>query len=131
MVEYPMKFSVQSKSDGNISSPWSVSASGYSTTCNIPPDFSGSGGTFSPEDFFILALANCFVGTFKVYAKASRVEYDSIRVEAEMILDKVDASQAIAKCIGKSIGVLTKTSMYSNTPIWLNFSQFVQNGNVY
>ena len=34
-------------------------------------------------------------------------------------------------CIGKSIGVLTKTSMYSNTPIWLNFSQFVQNGNVY
>ena len=40
-------------------------------------------------------------------------------------------SQIWRECIGKSIGVLTKTSMYSNTPIWLNFSQFVQNGNVY
>ena len=40
----------------------------------IPSEFEGPGGGYSPEDFYALALLNCFGATFKVIDIIFKVE---------------------------------------------------------
>ena len=75
MVKYPMSFKAQAHSPAGIQSPWSSKAEAMPEkplTLAIPPEFEGPGGGFSPEDLYLLALENCFVATFKVFAEKSR-----------------------------------------------------------
>lgn len=97
MIQYPMTFSAKAQALAVTSDPWGVSASSYTATCNVPPEFGGKGGTFSPEDFYILAITNCFVATFRVFAEASKLNYEKIAVDAELVLDRTSPSQATAK----------------------------------
>lgn len=55
---------------------------------SIPPEFSGPGGGLSPEDIYGLALANCFVATFKVFAEKSNLSYRDIKIEADLVVDR-------------------------------------------
>lgn len=54
----------------------------------IPPEFEGPGGTFSPEDLYVLSLMNCYLATFKYVAEKSKLKYDEILGSAELIVDK-------------------------------------------
>lgn len=56
----------------------------------VPPEFSGPGGGYSPEDFFALAIANCFMATFKVIAEKSKLAYTELRVDCQLEVDKED-----------------------------------------
>jgi organic hydroperoxide reductase OsmC/OhrA len=56
--------------------------------CAIPPEFEGPGGGASPEDFYVLALLNCFVATFKVFAQKSRVEFREIDARGVLTVDR-------------------------------------------
>jgi organic hydroperoxide reductase OsmC/OhrA len=97
MMKYPMAFCASADATAEVAATWRVSASEHQATCAIPPEFAGPGGAPSPEDFFLLALANCFVATFKVYAAASKLAFQSIKVEGKLILDKGDNSLVTAK----------------------------------
>ena len=54
----------------------------------IPPDFGGPGGTYSPEDLYLLSLVNCFLATFKYMAEKSKLEFSEIRGEGALYVEK-------------------------------------------
>jgi len=88
MVQFPMIFKVSASSPSGIKSLWSATASGLDAKLAIPPEFEGPGGGFSPEDFYALALTNCFIATFKVVAEKSKLEFQELNVEAELTVDR-------------------------------------------
>jgi organic hydroperoxide reductase OsmC/OhrA len=55
-----------------------------------PPQFGGTGGVWSPEDFITAAVADCFVLSFRAVARGSRFEWSALECHANGILDKVD-----------------------------------------
>ena len=97
MISYPVSFHGASRANSGIQNEWKVTSSGLDTTCSVPKEFEGSGGAFSPEDFFLLSLQNCFVATFKVYAEYSRLSFDQLNVTGELIVDKNDNLKPVMK----------------------------------
>jgi organic hydroperoxide reductase OsmC/OhrA len=90
MRAYPMKFHVQAQATSGRDSLWTTHAEHFSQslTMAIPPEFDGPGGGFSPEDIYALALQNCFVATFKVFAEKSNLAFENIRVEGVLDVDR-------------------------------------------
>lgn len=97
MINYPLAFDAESKSVADPQTSWKVSAGNFEGSCAIPTEFGGPGKAPSPEDFFLLAIVNCFVATFKVYANASKVKFENIQAKAKLVVDKSTPNQAIAK----------------------------------
>jgi organic hydroperoxide reductase OsmC/OhrA len=89
MIRYPLNFQVSSLSEAGTSTQWkSLVGWDEGLSCAIPREFEGPGGGYSPEDFFALAVANCFVATFKVIAEKSKLVYQDIRVNGELTVDR-------------------------------------------
>ena len=92
MIQYPQEYRVRSSAHAGIQSTWSTNTPTGGLThgviCAIPPEFQGPGGGASPEDLYALALANCFVATFKVFAEKSSVTFGSLEVEGVLTVDR-------------------------------------------
>lgn len=90
MLKYPMKFEVKCKAQPGIAQTWEAEASAVDTklVAAVPPEFGGQGGGFSPEDFYALAIANCFTATFKVYAEKSSLTFDELTVDVVLEVDR-------------------------------------------
>jgi organic hydroperoxide reductase OsmC/OhrA len=90
MVQFPMTFKVSSTAQSGIQTTWQTFAphNTEKITVAVPPEFSGPGGGFSPEDIYAMALTNCFVATFKVYAEKSRLEFNNIQIETTLKVDR-------------------------------------------
>lgn len=86
-IKYPVNFNVKSYSEEGIASLWEADFSWGDLELSVPREFDGPGGGASPEDLFALSLLNCFIATFKVYAEKSRLSYQSISGDAELIVD--------------------------------------------
>jgi organic hydroperoxide reductase OsmC/OhrA len=89
MIRYPQEYEAKSHSSAGMESKWSAQAgpsAGF--VCAIPPEFEGPGGGNSPEDFYALALLNCFVATFKVFAAKSRLDYREIEARGVLTVDR-------------------------------------------
>lgn len=54
-----------------------------------PVEFDGPGDAWSPEQLLLAAVEACFLLTFRAIAQASRLEFASITVEAEGVVDRV------------------------------------------
>jgi peroxiredoxin-like protein len=68
-----------------------LSSEGVADLLTAPPvDFDGPGDVWSPEQLLLAAVQACFVMTFRAVAAASRIEFTSLAVEAEGIVDRVD-----------------------------------------
>lgn len=94
MYKFPMIFPVSASSPAGVSSLWTTTSSQkLSVDCSIPVEFNGPGGGSSPEDFYAMALANCFIATFKVFAQNSRLDFSRIDVRAELIVDRNEKGQ--------------------------------------
>jgi peroxiredoxin-like protein len=57
---------------------------------DAPADFDGPGDAWSPEQLLLAAVESCFLLTFRAVAKASKVDFASIVVEAEGVVDRAD-----------------------------------------
>lgn len=57
-----------------------------------PADFGGPGDRWSPETLLMAAVADCFVLSFRAIARASRLEWQTLKCDAEGILDKADGA---------------------------------------
>ena len=69
----------------------SLSSSGVPDLRTAPPlDFDGPGDAWSPEQLLLAAVESCFLLTFRSVAQASRLEFVSLSVEAEGVVDRVD-----------------------------------------
>ncbi|GJM08869.1 MAG: hypothetical protein DHS20C11_11450 [Lysobacteraceae bacterium] len=55
-----------------------------------PAEFGGPGDRWSPETLLVAAVADCFVLTFKAIARASKLDWDALRCDANGVLDRVD-----------------------------------------
>jgi peroxiredoxin-like protein len=68
-----------------------LSSAGVPDLPTAPPlDFDGPGDAWSPEQLLLAAVEACFLLTFRSLAAASRIEFLSMSVEAEGIVDRVN-----------------------------------------
>ena len=93
MIQYPLSFKVNSTATAPIADAWNssytpVGGNPQSSAVAIPPEFEGPGGAFSPEDFYALALINCFIATFKVIAEKSKIAYENVFAEGTLTVDR-------------------------------------------
>jgi organic hydroperoxide reductase OsmC/OhrA len=56
---------------------------------HAPPEFDGPGGYWSPEALLVAAVADCYILSFRAVARASKLDWRSLSVEVEGILDRV------------------------------------------
>ena len=124
MFNYPIKFKVQAEAFSGIQTPWTTKALSYDCEfpVSVPIEYLGPGKGVSPEDLFAMALQNCFIATFKVFAEKSKLEYKSILIESELEVDldenkrgwmaRINMVIKLTGSINKEIAqhVLTKTS---------------------
>ncbi len=96
-MNYPMTFKASSSSLSGISTHWQGEASSFPVGLSIPPEFEGPGGALSPEDLFCLALTNCFLATFKVYAQYSKLSYGEISLTSELVIDLDENKRPVMK----------------------------------
>jgi peroxiredoxin-like protein len=67
-----------------------LSSSGVPDLPTAPPlDFDGPGDAWSPEQLLLAAVEACFLLTFRAVAQASHLEFASLSVEAEGVVDRV------------------------------------------
>lgn len=92
MLKYPMKFVVKSAGTAGIQSSWTTKAQSFDheVPVAIPPEFEGPGTGLSPEDLYAMALQNCFIATFKVFAEKSKLQFTTIEVQSELEVDRDD-----------------------------------------
>jgi organic hydroperoxide reductase OsmC/OhrA len=55
-----------------------------------PPEFDGPGGRWSPETLLCAAVADCFILSFRAYARASRFEWQHLDCNVVGTLERVD-----------------------------------------
>lgn len=95
MIKYPIKFAALSEGPSGIQSAWKTKAKSFDheMPVAIPPEFGGPGTGLSPEDIYAMALQNCFIATFKVFAEKSRLQFDSILVNSVLEVDRNESGQ--------------------------------------
>jgi organic hydroperoxide reductase OsmC/OhrA len=95
MLQYPMKFVVKSNSGTGVQTAWQGGAVSFdhAIPLSIPPEFSGPGLGLSPEDLYAMALQNCFIATFKVFAEKSKLQYENIESEATLEVDRDESGR--------------------------------------
>ena len=53
---------------------------------SAPPEFNGQAGHWTPEHFFVAAVASCYVSTFSGMAFNSNFDFESFELETEGVL---------------------------------------------
>lgn len=93
MITYPIQFESTGETGPGIQTKWHSCASNNNIHCSVPKEFEGPGEAFSPEDLYLLAIQNCFIGTFKVFAEHSKLTYTNLEVTSNLIVDKDEHSK--------------------------------------
>lgn len=92
MIRYPQHYAVRAHSESGMQTKWESGVDSGALVadlpCAIPPEFDGPGGGLSPEDLYGLALLNCFVATFKVFAQKSRIHFGDLEARGKLTVDR-------------------------------------------
>ncbi len=79
-----------------------MAASGVPELRTAPPaDFDGPGDAWSPEQFLLAAVEACFLFTLRAVAKASKVEFTSLELTGEGIVDRKDGATRFTEIVLK------------------------------
>lgn len=105
MVTYPQKFHAEADARAGIKGTWENTASEHTTECSIPEIYEGSGEAFSPEEFFLLSLQNCFIASFKVYADHKDLVFTRINVSADLIVTIHDSQGPVMDSVEMNINL--------------------------
>lgn len=84
MVTYSEDYQATATADDDTDS-WSTS-SRTEFEVGIPPEFGGEFDGPAPENYYAVALTNCFVATFKVMADNSDVSFEELRADGTLRL---------------------------------------------
>ncbi len=77
-----------------------LSSAGVPDLRTAPPlDFDGPGDAWSPEQLLVAAVEACFLLTFRAIAKASRIEFTSLSVEGEGIVDRSNGGMRFTEIV--------------------------------
>jgi len=66
---------------------------------SAPPEFQGEAGQWTPEHFFMAAVASCFITTFRAIAENSRFEPVSLGVSAEGVVEKREGGYEFTRVV--------------------------------
>lgn len=89
MHPYPHTYHV--KADGSATGAVTISAASLPALETFPPpEFDGPEGYWSPETLLIASIADCYILSFRAVARASRLEWQSLSVDVQGTLDRVD-----------------------------------------
>lgn len=89
MHPYPHHYRVQAQ--GGATGSVQVAAESLPTLqTDAPPEFDGPGGAWSPETLLIAAIADCYILSFRAVARASKLEWQSLSVDVEGVLDRIE-----------------------------------------
>ena len=55
---------------------------------SAPPEFQGQAGFWTPEHFFLAAVATCFITTFRAIAEFSKFDVEALEVGVEGTVEK-------------------------------------------
>jgi uncharacterized OsmC-like protein len=89
MLKFPMKFQVEASAPSGILTQWTARSDALPPIPSaIPPEFTGPGGGYSPEDLFALSVLNCMIATYKVYMEKSKVSFENVEGRAVLTVDK-------------------------------------------
>ena len=78
----------------------SVAVAGIPELRTAPPvDFDGPGDAWSPEHLLMAAVETCFLFTLQAVAKASRLEFRSLRMEGEGTVDRKDGATRFTEIV--------------------------------
>lgn len=106
MIQYPLIFPIQSVATSGIGSTWKTETPLQSLTTAIPTEFEGVGGGFSPEDYFAMALINCFIATFKVVAEKSKLSFGELQASGNLIVDRNEKGNPVMKSFEMKVSLL-------------------------
>jgi peroxiredoxin-like protein len=87
----PLPHRYSARITGGAAGYASLSSSGVPDLRTAAPlDFDGPGDAWSPEQLLLAAVESCFLLTFRSVAQASRLEFVSLSVEAEGVVDRAN-----------------------------------------
>ena len=66
---------------------------------DAPVEFNGPGDAWSPEQLLVAAVESCFLLTFRAVARASQIEFTSLAVEGEGILDRANGGTRFTEIV--------------------------------
>jgi organic hydroperoxide reductase OsmC/OhrA len=96
MAKFPLIFEVSGEATDKIGESWHTKGSKLpAISCCVPPEFGGPGGTYTPEDFFAMAVINCILATFKVYCDKTRLGFAKIKATAQLTLDHDQSTEQL------------------------------------
>lgn len=77
-----------------------LSSAGVPDLDTAPPiEFDGPGDAWTPEQLLLGAVEACFLLTFRAIAKASKIEFTSLAVDAEGIVDRQDGGMRFTEIV--------------------------------
>lgn len=86
---FPHHYNVSASAEGESLVP--TTSKGLPTIEAAPPaEFGGPGDKWSPETLFVSSVSTCLILTFRSVARASKVEWKTIDVDTDGVLDRVD-----------------------------------------
>jgi peroxiredoxin-like protein len=66
---------------------------------SVPPEFGGEAGMWTPEHLLLAAVASCFVATFRGMAEKSNLDFQTIEIAVEGIIEKDQGGLRFTKII--------------------------------
>jgi organic hydroperoxide reductase OsmC/OhrA len=103
---YPVQ--ARSKPTGSVT----LSAPGLpELASSAPREFGGPGDQWSPESLFCAAVADCFILTFRAIAQASKLPWDTLEVDVEGTLDRVEGGMRFT-----ALAIRAKLAVPAGTP---------------
>jgi peroxiredoxin-like protein len=74
---------------GGPAGPGTVSNTGLpNLRAAPPPEFDGPGDAWSPEHLFLAAIQTCFLFTLRAVARASKLEFIALEMDAAGVVDR-------------------------------------------
>jgi len=64
-----------------------------------PRDFDGPGDAWSPEHLLIAAVETCFLFTLQAVARASKLDFTSLRLDGEGTIDRKDGATRFTEIV--------------------------------
>ena len=89
MHPFPHRYHVQAKG-GASGSVLVTTPDAPALDTQAPPEFDGPPGYWSPESLLVASVADGYILSFRAVARASKLEWTSLDVEVEGVLDRVE-----------------------------------------
>jgi organic hydroperoxide reductase OsmC/OhrA len=89
MHPFPHRYQVQARGSAS-GSVLVTTPDAPALDTHAPPEFDGPPGYWSPESLLVASVADCYILSFRAVARASKLEWSSLDVDVEGVLDRVE-----------------------------------------